>query len=202
MKEKLKITLTRNQALLAVFAAAALVAAVILVEYQNFKYYIDDISMSVVELKKTGTKLSLATASERVKVGQTFTVDIRLDSQDTDIDGVDLYSLKFDPEYLTVVDADRSTTGTQIISAGLLPITVVNRVDQNKGLIQFAQVTEGGTTFKGKGKLATVTFKTLKNGATDLNFDFIPGNTTDTNVAAHGQDQLTTVESLKLVIEK
>src|SRR3990167_8137104 len=45
----------------------------------------------------------------------------------------------------------------------------------------------------GKGALATIQFKALKAGTTNLTLDFTPNATTDTNVSSFGSDVLASV---------
>ncbi len=196
-----KIILPKRYAYYIVILAAIGVGAMALVQTERFYSYTDDLFSNVAEIEKSDVTLSLITNSSKIKLGQIFDVEVRLDTNNVKIDGVDLYALRYDPGVLAVVDADQSQSGVQISPAGLLPIVAYNKVDEKSGSIRFAQVTGGGSTFSGRGRLATIKFQTLKKGNTSLSFDFEPGDTTDTNVAAYGKDKLTSVETLKLTIE-
>src|SRR3989344_5151290 len=59
--------------------------------------------------------------------------------------------------------------------------------------VLLSQVTAGGSTYTGSGKLASITFKAKSAGTSALTFDFTLGNTSDTNVAGAGQDKLASV---------
>ncbi len=142
-------------------------------------------------IKVLAATLILSPASKSVTVGQTITVDILLDTQGAGIDGVDVYSLHYNSSILEVVDANSGTSGIQITPGSLLPITLTNTV--SNGIIQFSQVSSGGTSYTGSGKLATITFKGLSNGTSAVTFDFAPGSTSDSNVAGGGQDKLSSV---------
>ncbi len=74
-----------------------------------------------------------------------------IDSAFTGIDGVDVYSLHYNSSILEVVDSSSGTSGIQITPGNLLPITLTNIV--SNGAIQFSQVSSGGTSFTGSGKL-------------------------------------------------
>jgi hypothetical protein len=137
--------------------------------------------------------LILSPATGTIPPGQSINVDIMLDTQGADIDGVDIYSLHYNTSILQVVDANASVSGVQITPGSLIPLTLTNTVNSNTGVIQFSQVTTGGATFNGSGKLATITFKALAGGTSPVTFDFTLGNTSDTNVAGAGQDKLTSV---------
>lgn len=131
-----------------------------------------------------GASLSLVPASSNVAVNQTFTVDINLDSGSFPVSGVDIYKLNFNPSILEVV---------QVAATNLIPNTLINTFDNASGKIQLSQTTAGGSTFNGSGKIATITFKGKTVGSANVSFDFILGNTADTNVAVAGEDKLTSV---------
>ena len=142
--------------------------------------------------------LDLSSTSTSFQVGDTFEVQILLDTQGTEIDGVDIHYLNYDPSLIEVQDADSDTSGIQIEAGSLLEETVMNSVETTSGQIDFSQVTSPGTTYNGSGTLATVTFKVLAEGTTTLTFDFTSDATTDCNVASNGSDILTSVGSLTL----
>jgi hypothetical protein len=137
--------------------------------------------------------MSVSPASQSVKVGDTFTVSIKLDTQGQSIDGVDIRYLSFNPGLLQVEDTNAATAGTQITAESLMALTVLNNVDNQTGKISFSQVATGGTKYKGSGILATIKFKAIAAGTAALTFDHAPGKTTDTNVAASGSDILSGV---------
>jgi hypothetical protein len=128
--------------------------------------------------------LSLDPATRELAVGDVFTVDVLLDTGGYDTDGVDVRYLRYNPNILEVQDSDPGTEGVQIQPGSLYPSTTGNHVDPANGSIYFSQITTGGSTFNSAGVLATITFTVIGSGPTDLMFDFIPGDTTDTNVAA------------------
>jgi hypothetical protein len=144
--------------------------------------------------------LTLTPSSIPITAGQTVNVDIMLDTTGAPIDGVDVYSLRFNPSLLQVQDSNSAVAGIQIMAGALFPTTVVNAANNTSGTIQFSQVTTGGTSYTGSGKLATVTFKGLFNGTSLLTFDFRAGKTTDTNVAGSGVEKLTQVSGASLTV--
>ena len=112
-----------------------------------------------------------------------------------------MFVLHYDPLVIQVVDDIPEQEGIQIQAGSILSINAANIVDQSAGTIKFSQVATGGTNFSGRGILATIHFKAVKMGVSNLKFDFKPGSTTDTNVAYQGQDQLIQVENAVYSIE-
>ena len=149
-------------------------------------------------LAKTATAatLSLLPSSGSYSVGQIFTVNILLNTQNQAIDGVDIRYLNYNPSQLEVQDDNGSLAGVQITPGSLLANTVINSVDTTNGYISFSQVATGGSTFTNNANqtLASVRFKALNNfTGSSVNFSFTPGSTSDTNVASAGSDVLTSV---------
>ncbi len=137
--------------------------------------------------------LILSPASGSFTSGQTFTVDINLNTAGAAVDGVDLFYLRYPSNILEVQDSNAGTAGVQIAPGTLFSQTLTNIADAATGRITFSAVTTGGTTYNGSGKLATITFKAVGNGTAAVTFDFSPGSTSDTNVAGAGADTLTSV---------
>jgi hypothetical protein len=131
--------------------------------------------------------LSASPVEGPITIGDTFTVEILLDTEGENTDGVDIKYLNFDPDLLEV---------QEVVSGTLYPSTQVNEFDNTVGTINFAQVTTAKSKYNGSGVLATITFlvKSKSRKAT-LDFDFELGNTIDTNVASGGTDVLTSVEN-------
>lgn len=137
--------------------------------------------------------LSISPSSQNVNVGDTFTVTVNLDTQNTNIDGVDLRYLNYNPALLQVQDANPSVSGVQIAPGSLMPSTLANSVNPTFGRVTFSQVALGGSKYKGSGVLATITFKALASGNANVSLNYTPNSTTDSNVAAAGADALNAV---------
>ena len=135
--------------------------------------------------------LTLDSSTKSFSVGDTFMVSVTLDTDGKPVDGVDVYSLHYDPKILSVVDDMPNTSGVQVSPGTAFGISAMNLVDTTTGSISFSQVSNGGTSFKGKGVIAKINFKAIAPGKVELKFDFKPGNTIDTNAAYHGEDMLT-----------
>jgi len=111
------------------------------------------------------------------KTNDSFDIKIMLNTADEYTDGVDVHYLRFDPDMLKVV---------KITPGALYANTDKNNFDNNLGLVNFSQTTQGGVTYKGSGILAIITFQSLAVGDTEANFDFAPGVTTDCNIYKAG----------------
>jgi hypothetical protein len=170
-------------------AVVVLVSVALLTQMSNWRNSASDSGVTV-SLPKPEAELVLDPQTKTVSVGETFDVNIVLDTAFKPIDGVDLYALHFDPSILNVVDSVTTQTGVQIKPGTIMSVNAINRVDQAAGSIVFSQVAEGGTNFTGKGTLATITFRAVGAGSSFLKFDFNRGSTVDTNAAHKGKDQL------------
>lgn len=137
--------------------------------------------------------LSLAPSSGSFNVGDIILAQIILDTQGQPIDGVDIRYLNYNSALLEAQDEDLAQAGVQIASGSLMSSTVANSADASTGKIAFSQITNGNTVFNGSGVLATVRFKALAAGMSNVAFDFVLGNTSDTNVASGGTDVLSSV---------
>ena len=135
--------------------------------------------------------LSLSPASRTVAVGDTFTVNINLDTEGKSIVGADAM-LTYDMDRLQVVNVG-SSSDVQIAPGSLMTTTTYNKVDSQAGRIYFSQVTF--SSYSGSGTLATITFRAVAGGTANVNFIFTPGNTTDSNVAVNGVDTLSSVQN-------
>ncbi|OGE80604.1 MAG: hypothetical protein A2660_00775 [Candidatus Doudnabacteria bacterium RIFCSPHIGHO2_01_FULL_45_18] len=146
-----------------------------------------------VRISQGQANLSLDPQQATVTVGDIFSVDVVLDTGDKPVDGVDIYSMHYDPSILQVLDDNPAKAGKQILSGKILEINAANIVEEKTGSIKFAQVSDFGTNFTGRGILATIHFKALNPGTAYLKFDFTKGSTIDSNAAYRGKDQLSRV---------
>ena len=147
-------------------------------------------------------ELALSPTSKVVKVGDTFSADILLNTGSKPVDGVDVYALHYDPTILKVIDDSSSKSGVQIMPGTIMAVNSYNQVDAKTGTIKFSQIAGGGKTYQGSGVLATIHFKALAAGTAFLKFDFTQGSTVDSNAAYHGKDQLTKVVDAIYTVEK
>ncbi|OGD56833.1 hypothetical protein A2V71_00965 [Candidatus Berkelbacteria bacterium RBG_13_40_8] len=149
-----------------------------------------NLSQFKIATKSYPATLSLVPSSGDFKVGQTFDVQIKVDTSQKVIDGVDIYFLNYDPKALGVVDSS-DQEGTQIKAGSILPIVPYNIVDTQKGQIAFSAIVGGGNQgFSGSGLLATITFKVLApSSSSKVYFDSTAGVTTDSNIVERGSAQ-------------
>lgn len=111
-----------------------------------------------------------------------FEASIILDSKESLITGADVV-LRFDPNFLEVVDADPKIEGTQVSSGKIFSEYLGNKADLSKGRITISGLAEINQPFSGRGVLAKVKFLTKKVGTTKVFFEFQPAATNDSNVA-------------------
>jgi len=158
-------------------------------------------SYNPVARAATNATLALSPSNTSVPLNQNFTVDILLNTGGGPVDGVDIYSLDFNPAVLQVVDSNAGVAGIQIAPGALFPNTVINTVDNITGTVQFSQSSSGGSNFTGSGTLATITFRGAGGGTSAATFDFILNSTADTNVAYQGIDQLGSVTNGSFTVD-
>ena len=149
--------------------------------------------MNPVHASPTGVSLSLTPNTTSVAPNGTFTVNVILNTSGQSSAGVDLNKLRFNPAILQVVDSNTSLPGVQIAPGTIMPTNVANTVDNTQGTITFSQLTNPGTTYTGTGTLATITFRAIASGSSNVTFDFTSGSGIDTNVAGNGVDILQSV---------
>jgi murein DD-endopeptidase MepM/ murein hydrolase activator NlpD len=100
-------------------------------------------------------------------VGDTFDMQVLLDTADQVVDGVDVI-IHYDPGVLEVQDAVPGTNGIQINPGSIYPSVHNNEVNPALGEISFSVE---GTLFQGNGTLATINFKvmtSISNTAVDI----------------------------------
>ncbi len=146
--------------------------------------------MQVAQVSPTPATLTLSPSTNSVALNGTFTVNIVLNTGGQATYGVDINRLHYNPSLLQVVDADAATAGVQITPGVLMPVVFVNAADNIAGTVQFSQVANPGTTYTGSGTLASITFKAIAGGTSNVTFDFTLGSGTDSNVAGLGGDLL------------
>ena len=162
------------------------------------KFFFTSIAVVAVFFVFTAVSANAATLQISPSTGtqlvvSVFTVTLLLDTESAGADGVDVHYLRYDPAFLEV-------QGTTITSGTLFPNTNTNAVNAQIGAIDFSQVSSGGSQFTGQGALATIQFKALKAGTTNLTLDFTPNATTDTNVSSFGSDVLASVTNAQFTI--
>lgn len=156
-----------------------------------------EVSTSDTSTPSTDTSLSVL-ASGPIAQNTEFTASLELQTKDP-TDGTDVIVV-YDPAFLTPMPAAANT----IISPGSLyqDYPVNNLV--SPGRINFSAVIKPNTSgFSGKGILGTIRFKALKKGLTNIEIEYTPGSTSDSNIISTqtGSDILQRVENAKILIE-
>jgi LysM repeat protein len=129
-------------------------------------------SMPVGQGLAAGPMVIIDPSAREVTVGDTTTVDIRIDNV-TNLFGAEVHLTFNPPGLLEVMDADAGTGGVQIQPGTFLvpDFTAQNVADNAAGTIDFA-ISQGhdDPAVSGSGVLATITFKGLGAGVSTLSF--------------------------------
>lgn len=119
--------------------------------------------------------LMLSPDSGNFAVGETFSVQVLLDTKGVEVSQVD-FKLKYDPDALEVQDNDRDRAGVQIKDGDLFEVLLsTTPVDTRSGTIEYSKIAlSEGKYYKTSGepgKVATIDFKALKAGPVTLRFE-------------------------------
>lgn len=154
------------------------------------EFYLFSAKLIVPSAQVAGPSLSLAPALKQVNLDETFNVDILINTDSQNVASVDIFHLNFDPQFFAISDADSGVEGTQIQAGSIFPVIYQNNVDTNTGQIAFnaGKNIDGSGSFNGNGVLATIALRALKEGTTNVTFDFTPGQTNDCNIVLDTAD--------------
>ncbi|MDD4351905.1 MAG: Ig-like domain-containing protein [Candidatus Gracilibacteria bacterium] len=154
-----------------------------------------------------GSSLKLVSESDTYAVGDSFDLEIHLNTAGVESDHVEVL-LMYDPLFLELIDADAEELGLQITPADLYETVLSNTVDAEEGLIDFSMLSLDPENYNNTTTdelLATLSFKALLAGSTDVEIVYSAEeqDLEDSNVynAETNEDTLVTVESATLVIE-
>lgn len=118
-----------------------------------------------------GTLVKVQPASQQIAVGATTVVEIRVENV-TGLAAADI-ELRFNAAVLQVQDADSARDGVQI-QPGNFPapdFVALNTVDNSAGTIRYALTQlPPHTPVNGSGVMATITFRGVNNGTSELAF--------------------------------
>ncbi len=151
-------------------------------------------------------KISLNTDQMNIKVGETATVSVVIDTNNKPIDGVDL-SLVFDPKLLEVMVVNGQNSGANLQKLPFVPGRLFSDVPFNtfnvkNGTASMSAISTQNTKFTGSGTLAVITFKALAPGSASVKVVASPGNTTDSNMVAEGKEILSETQDANITITK
>ena len=128
----------------------------------------------------SNVSLSLESQNTELQVGDEVTANIMIDTDNKEISGVDIV-ITYDAQALELVGEIDSTDSV----FSIWPMKLASQ-----GSITFSALVMPGQSFTGLGKIASLKFKALKPGETEVYFVFEPDSTQDTNAAFNGQDLL------------
>jgi hypothetical protein len=122
-----------------------------------------------------GTSISFSPSSSTAKVGDTVTVDVRVNDA-ASVYGAEVH-IAFDPARLQVLDDDPAQAGVQILPGSFFPRSdpsyiVQNRADNTAGTIDFAiTLLAPESPLNGSGTLATIRFAARMEGTAYLRWN-------------------------------
>ena len=122
--------------------------------------------------------LEMKVSSDKISKSKVLPVSLYLDSQGKKIDGVGI-DILYDPRFLDI-DASKVVAENSELPKVIFPVRKMP-----KGELKFSLISSVNGYFQGKGRIATLKFKVLREGTTDLNFKFKPGATDDCNVVLY-----------------
>lgn len=150
--------------------------------------------------ESTSAVISLSADKTEVKVSETVLLSVKLTVAGKASTASDL-TIKYDPSYLSPALSDPGP----FKKGDIFERIVFNAADLKSGVATMSAISSvsGESTsgaFSGEGILATIPFKALKSGQTEVKVVFAPGNTTDSNVVVDAKDVLKNVTNISLQI--
>ncbi len=131
-----------------------------------------------------GASLSFSPASKSVMVGDSFEVDVVLDTGGVETDDVDI-----------LISYDEMKLEAKNAALGSLYDNKINEDVSQPGKIVLQAVSNVGSGFIGTGNLARISFKSIAGGQAVVSFEMFGESTTDCNVTANGEDILASVSN-------
>lgn len=122
--------------------------------------------------------LSIEPSVGSYNIGCTFTLNIKLNTDGAQSDGVDVILL-YDPTRMVASSVTKGTLFAEYPGTNIDPT----------GKISILALASVNTSFSGEGTFAIVTFTIppgTPQGMTQVTFDYAPGKTTDSNVVERG----------------
>jgi len=131
-----------------------------------------------------GASLSFSPATQSVMVGDSFEVDVVLDTGGVETDGVDI-----------LISYDEMKLEAKNAALGDLFDNKINEDVSQPGKIVLQAVSDVGSGFVGTGTVATLNFKAVAGGMAQVSFDMIGESTIDCNINSDGEDILASVSN-------
>lgn len=139
-------------------------------------------------------RLQLTPSALNLKPGETKELTLTLIPKQLPVVGVDVF-LIFDPSYFTI---------ESIQETGVFSMMPALNINNQTGQAKFSLAHTYGIHQLQTAKVATLTLKAkTKQGASQLNFQYAPNQTTDSNIViAGGTDVLETPNSVKITVKQ
>lgn len=121
------------------------------------------------------------------ELGQTFGAPLNINTSGVEVSDIAVRSLHYNSLVLEVIDSDSGASGIQIAGDSLGGLqTIVNSVDPGAGKITYEiKIPDTNTPgFTGSARIALIGFRAIQAGRADFSFDFVSGQTGDTDVIA------------------
>lgn len=151
------------------------------------------------------TTLTLEAPQTEIKEGDTFPVNVFLDAN-LPTTGVDI-ALEYNPIYLELAPQGSGNASpalnyldTTLSIMDIFPFAELKTRSDNSVFFRFSAVAKPLKEFKGRGVVATLSFKAVKRGETDISLLSEKGSGSDSNVAYLGKDILTGTKNLRVKI--
>lgn len=143
----------------------------------------------------TGGKISLTAPQTLVKLGETVSVVVMIDTGSYTINGVDLI-VRFDPKILEI-----PTTG--LTKGKIMDEYPLISADAKTGLVSISGISNLKNGFTGKGQFALINFRAKASGKTSLIIDFVKNSTSNSNLVELNTSKniLDAVTNLELTIQ-
>lgn len=135
-----------------------------------------------------GPSLSLTTTASKLSAGQTFNVNVMLDTFGQASDGFGTRNIRFDNRVLEVIDND-------VVYGDINPgfttymtktVTSADPENANQGTIYVSGMFENQGGFMGSGRIATIPFRVKSAEETSITFDFEAGSLTKSMISGSG----------------
>lgn len=147
------------------------------------------------KIKETIASITLIPKEKQVKTGDTFTIEVKLNTNNREINGADAV-IKYNPLFLEAAE--------KIENGDLFDNLLIAHVDKNKGIIDItaSRLSNEQKTISGEGVLALVTFVAKQKGETtvDLIFDEARSDTSNVLETKTSKNILTTVSGSLITI--
>jgi len=134
------------------------------------------LAFSFPQKVRAGTPPSLMFSPVEVttNLGDNFTLDVNIDTGGQKVGGAGA-QIFYDPLFLQAVSIENGTIFSDYPSSDF---------DNNQGKIIISGIVSPITNlYSGSGLFAKVTFKSVNSGVSSVKFNFVPGSTTDSNIA-------------------